>query len=47
MRLEQYGVRNSSHVDLGWVDGCTFALLEEEWDARRSAEDEVERQAVE
>jgi RimJ/RimL family protein N-acetyltransferase len=47
MRLEQYGVRDSWHADLGWIDGCTFALLKEEWDARRSAKDEVERQPVE
>ena len=47
MRLEQYGVRDSWHADLGWVDGCTFALLQDEWDARRSFDDEVERQPVE
>lgn len=32
MRLEQYGVRDSWHSELGWVDGCTYALLKEEWD---------------
>lgn len=33
MRLEQYGVRDSWHAELGWIDGCTYALLKEEWDA--------------
>jgi RimJ/RimL family protein N-acetyltransferase len=31
MRREQYGVRDSWHSELGWVDGCTYALLAEEW----------------
>lgn len=43
MRLEQYGVRDSWQSELGWIDGCTYALLKEEWDAARSAEDEVQR----
>lgn len=34
MRLEQYGVRDSWHHELGWIDGCTYAILREEWDAR-------------
>lgn len=34
MRLEQYGVRDSWHVDRGWIDGCTYALLAEEWTSR-------------
>lgn len=33
MRLEQYGVRDSWHSELGWIDGCTYGLLKEEWDA--------------
>ncbi|HET9422816.1 MAG TPA: GNAT family protein [Nocardioides sp.] len=31
MQLEQYGVRDSWHAELGWLDGCTYALLEDEW----------------
>ena len=31
MRLEQYGVRDSWHAELGWLDGCTYALLADEW----------------
>jgi RimJ/RimL family protein N-acetyltransferase len=31
MQLEQYGVRDSWHAELGWLDGCTYALLAEEW----------------
>ena len=31
MQLEQYGVRDSWHAELGWVDGCTYAILAEEW----------------
>lgn len=31
MRLEQYGVKDSWHCELGWIDGCTYALLREEW----------------
>ena len=30
-RLEQYGVRDSWHADHGWLDGCTYAMLAEEW----------------
>ncbi len=31
MQLEQYGVRDSWHAELGWLDGCTFAILADEW----------------
>jgi RimJ/RimL family protein N-acetyltransferase len=31
MQLEQYGVGDSWHAELGWIDGCTFALLADEW----------------
>ncbi|GAA1545853.1 GNAT family protein [Brevibacterium picturae] len=31
MRLEQYGIRDSWHADYGWLDGCTYSLLAEEW----------------
>ena len=31
MQLEQYGVRDSWHTELGWVDGCTYAILADEW----------------
>ena len=31
MQLEQYGVRDSWHAELGWIDGCTYALLADEW----------------
>lgn len=34
MRLEQRGVQDSWHGELGWIDGCTWGLLKEEWDAR-------------
>jgi RimJ/RimL family protein N-acetyltransferase len=30
MRREQYGVRDSWHAELGWVDGCTYAMLAED-----------------
>ncbi|MEO7269304.1 MAG: GNAT family protein [Knoellia sp.] len=43
MRLEQYGVQDSWQAELGWIDGCTYALLKEEWDAAASGEDEVQR----
>jgi RimJ/RimL family protein N-acetyltransferase len=43
MRLEQYGVQDSWQADLGWIDGCTYALLKEEWDAAASGKDEVQR----
>jgi RimJ/RimL family protein N-acetyltransferase len=33
MRLEEYAVRDSWHAELGWVDGCTYAILAEEWQA--------------
>lgn len=31
MRREQYGVQDSWHAELGWIDGCTYAILAEEW----------------
>lgn len=31
MRREQYGVRDSWHSELGWVDGATYGILAEEW----------------
>jgi RimJ/RimL family protein N-acetyltransferase len=30
MRREESAVRDSWHAELGWVDGCTYALLAEE-----------------
>lgn len=35
MRREQYGVRDSWHRELGWVDGCTYAMLRDEWERTR------------
>ncbi|RYJ07592.1 MAG: N-acetyltransferase [Actinomycetales bacterium] len=35
MRREAHGVRDSLHRDLGWVDGYTYAILADEWTARR------------
>jgi RimJ/RimL family protein N-acetyltransferase len=31
MRREQHGVRDSWHAELGWVDGYTYAVLQDEW----------------
>ncbi len=31
MRQESYGVRESLHRDLGWLDGVGYAILAEEW----------------
>lgn len=31
MCREQYGVGDSWHAELGWIDGCTYALLSETW----------------
>ncbi len=31
MRREQYGVQDSWHSELGWIDGATYAILAEEW----------------
>jgi RimJ/RimL family protein N-acetyltransferase len=31
MRREQYGVQDSWHSELGWVDGATYGMLAEEW----------------
>lgn len=36
MRREQHGVGDSWHAELGWVDGCTYALLAEDWHAMRA-----------
>lgn len=30
MRREEYAVRDSWHAELGWIDGCTYALLADE-----------------
>lgn len=30
MRREEYAVRDSWHAELGWLDGCTYALLADE-----------------
>lgn len=35
MRREEYNVKDSLHRDLGWLDGMGYALLAEEWRARR------------
>ncbi|MBF4561221.1 GNAT family N-acetyltransferase [Agreia pratensis] len=35
MRRELYGVRDSLHRDLGWIDGVGYALLADEWKAGR------------
>lgn len=31
LRQEQYGVGDSWHAELGWVDGCGYAMLRDEW----------------
>ena len=31
MRREQHGVGDSWHAELGWLDGYTYALLDDEW----------------
>jgi RimJ/RimL family protein N-acetyltransferase len=33
MRREQHGVKDSWHTELGWVDGYTYGILREEWQA--------------
>ncbi|KRC58660.1 GCN5 family acetyltransferase [Agromyces sp. Root81] len=35
MRREGHGVRDAWHAELGWVDGFTYAMLAEEWQAAR------------
>jgi RimJ/RimL family protein N-acetyltransferase len=30
MRREEHAVRDSWHAELGWVDGCTYAMLADE-----------------
>ncbi|HET7735608.1 MAG TPA: GNAT family protein [Nocardioidaceae bacterium] len=37
MRREAHTVRESLHRDLGWIDGLSYALLADEWAARRHA----------
>ncbi|GAA4667850.1 hypothetical protein GCM10025780_07800 [Frondihabitans cladoniiphilus] len=36
MRRELYGVRDSLHRDLGWIDGVGYALLAEEWKGQQA-----------
>ncbi|UPK73420.1 GNAT family N-acetyltransferase [Nocardioidaceae bacterium SCSIO 66511] len=31
MRREEYGVKDSWHHEYGWIDGCSYAILREEW----------------
>lgn len=33
MRREQHGVEDSWHAELGWIDGYTYAILRDEWEA--------------
>lgn len=35
MRREEYAVQDSLHRTHGWMDGMTYALLADEWRARR------------
>lgn len=35
MRREEYAVKDSLHRTKGWLDGMTYALLADEWRARR------------
>jgi RimJ/RimL family protein N-acetyltransferase len=37
MRRESYSVKESLHRELGWLDGVLYALLADEWRARRDA----------
>ena len=37
MRREQHGIEDSWHAELGWVDGCTCAVLAREWHAAGQA----------
>jgi len=39
MRLEQRGVQDSWHAELGWLDGLGYGMLAEEWRARRPPAD--------
>ena len=34
MRQESHGIKDSLHRDLGWVDGTTYAIRVDEWEAR-------------
>lgn len=38
MRREQHGVADSWHVELGWVDGYQYAMLNTEWQERQRAQ---------
>jgi RimJ/RimL family protein N-acetyltransferase len=38
MRRELHTVKESLHRTKGWLDGLSYALLAEEWDARRSGQ---------
>jgi hypothetical protein len=35
MRIEERGVKDALHRDLGWVDGVAAAVLAEEWHTKR------------
>jgi RimJ/RimL family protein N-acetyltransferase len=35
MRKESHTIRDALHRDRGWLDGFTYALLADEWSARR------------
>lgn len=35
MRREEYGVADSWHAELGWIDGCSYAILADEWRGER------------
>jgi RimJ/RimL family protein N-acetyltransferase len=35
MRREEYAVQDSLHRTKGWLDGMTYAVLADEWRARR------------
>ena len=37
MRREAHTVRDSLHRERGWLDGYSYALLADEWSARRAA----------
>lgn len=37
MRREQHSIKDAWHAELGWIDGYTYAILAEEWQARPAA----------
>ena len=41
-RREEYGVADSWHAELGWIDGCSYALLAATW-ARPAPSDGLAR----